>query len=65
MPNHKISKGENAVTGMYRIAETIGEIISLSGFIAHIRSAIGIAIAIDNRVDTDIRVNEYSSPGNN
>ena len=65
MPNHKISSGENAVTGMYLIADTTGEIISFSGLIAQIRSAIGIATAIDKRVATDILVNEYRSPGIN
>ena len=63
MPNHKISSGENAVTGMYLIADTTGEIISFSGLIAQIRSAIGIATAIDRIVAIDIRVNEYNSPG--
>jgi hypothetical protein len=65
MPNHKISNGENAVTGMYLIADTIGDIISFNGLIAQIRSAIGIAVAIDNRLAADIRVNEYKSPGIN
>ena len=65
MPNHKINSGENAVTGIYLIAEMIGEIISFSGLIAQIRSAIGIATAIDKIVATDIRVNEYRSPGIN
>jgi len=50
---------------MYLIAETIGEIISLIGLTAHIRSEIGIATAIDKKVAIDIRVNEYNSPGSN
>lgn len=50
---------------MYLIAETIGEIISLIGLIAQIKSAIGIAITIDVIVANDIRANEYRSPGNN
>lgn len=65
MPNHKINSGENAVTGMYLIADTIGDIISFNGLIAQIRSAIGIAVAIDNRVAIDIRVSEYKRPGIN
>ena len=65
IPNHKIRSGENAVTGMYLIADTIGEIISFNGLIAQIRSAIGIATDIDRIVAIDIRVNEYRSPGIN
>lgn len=35
------------------------------GFIEQISNASGIAIHIDSKVATEIRVNEYNSPGNN
>lgn len=62
MPNQRISNGENAVTGMYRIADTIGEITSLRGLIAQINSANGTATIIDSKEAIDIRENEYISP---
>ena len=65
MPNHRISSGENAVTGMYRIAEITGEIISFRLLQEQISKASGIAIAIDKNVAVDIRLNEYRSPVHN
>jgi hypothetical protein len=58
MPNHRISSGEKAVTGMYRIAETIGEIISLSVLLEHINNASGTAIPVASRVAVEILLKE-------
>lgn len=58
MPNQRISSGEKAVTGMYLIAETIGEIISFNVLNEHRINAIGTATAVARSVDAEILANE-------
>ena len=63
IPNHRIKSGENAVTGMYRIADITGWIISFNGLTAVRSTAIGIAAIMENSAAIEILANEYSSPG--
>lgn len=63
IPNHNIKSGENAVTGIYRMADTTGDTISFKNCTEQISRAIGIATAMDSKEDTVILAREYSRPG--